>query len=343
MVAVRPSETEGFLRRPPGGVEVILVHGPDAGLVDERCRALLATVVPDLSDPFQLVRISGDQLSGNPERLVEEAGAIAFFGARKAIWVQALEKPIDRSVKLLLQGPASENLVVIQAGDLPKQSALRSLCEQSPRAAALACYAGGPRENAELVDEILGEAGLTIETGAKRDLLGVLGQDRRQSRSEIEKLVLYKLGEKSITSDDVATVMVDANAVAINAVIDAAFAGDYAALDQELSRAFAERLGADPLLGTAIRHVFSLAEARAKIDGGMLLAQAAREMRVFWKREDVVTRQLTKWSSAALDGALADLSTAIRRIRRSPLAAESVARMAFWRIARHAHATATRR
>ena len=116
------------------------------------------------------------------------------------------------------------------------------------------------------------EAGLTIEAGAKQDLLATLGPDRRQSRSEIEKLVLYKLGEKTITGDDVATVMVDANAAAINGVIDAAFVGDYAALDQEFSRALAERLGPDPILGGAIRHVFTLAEARSKIDAGTSLA-----------------------------------------------------------------------
>ncbi|SEC13546.1 DNA polymerase III, delta subunit [Rhizobiales bacterium GAS191] len=336
MVAVKPSETEGFVRRPPKGIEVILVFGPDAGLVDERCRTLLAAAVPDLNDPFQLVRIGGDQLASSPERLIEEAGSIALFGTRKAIWVNGLDKPIDRSVKLLLQGPTSENLVVIQAGDLAKQSALRSLCEQSPRAAALACYAGGPRENAQLVDDILREAGLAIEAGAKRDLIGALGEDRRQSRAEIDKLVLYKAGEKTITSEDIATIIVDANAVAINGVIDAAFGGDYAALDQELSRAFAERLGADPLLGAALRHAFALSEARSSIDSGAPLAQAARDMRLFWRREGLVTRQLGIWNASALDGALADLNAAIRRIRRSALSAESVARMAFWRIARHA-------
>ena len=336
MVAIKPAEAESFLRRLPSTVELVLFHGPDAGLVHERCRAVLASVVPDLGDPFQLVRISGDQLAADPERLMEEASAIGLFGPRKAIWVQALDKPVDRSVKLLLEGPPFENLVVIQAGDLTKQSALRAACERSPRAAALACYAGGERENAALVDEMLAEAGLAIEPGAKRDLIATLGPDRRQSRSEIEKLILYKLGGKTVTSEDVAAIMVDANAVATNAVIDAAFAGDYALLDRELSRAFAERLGADPILGAAIRHVFALAEGRAKIEGGTGAAQAAKEMYVFWKREPVVTRQLSSWSSAALAGALVDLQAAVRRIRRSPLAAESVARMAFWRIARHA-------
>ena len=336
MVALRPFEVENFVRRPPKGVELVLVYGPDAGLVDERCRTLLAAAVSDVHDPFQLVRIASEELTGNPERLLEEASAVPLFGDRKAIFVTGIERQMEAGVRLLLRGPASENLVVVQAGDIVKQSAIRSLCEQSPRAVALPCYAGGARENTELVEDILKEAGLTIEAGAKRDLVGALGQDRRQSRSEIEKLVLYKTGGKTITGEDVAAVIVDANAVAINAVIDAAFGGDYAALDQELSRTFAERLGADPILGAALRHCFALAEARGRIDAGCALSQAAREMRLFWKRDEPVSRQLARWNSEALDGALADLYAATRRIRRSPLAGESVARMAFWRIARHA-------
>jgi DNA polymerase-3 subunit delta len=338
MVAVRASEAEGFARRLPKGIEVVLVYGPDAGLVDERCRALLAATVPDVNDPFQLVRIASEELPGNPERLIEEAGSIPLFGSRKAIFVSGAERQIEPGVKLLLQGPASDNLIVIQAGDLGKQSGLRALCERSPRAAALACYAGGARENADLIDEILKEAGLLIEAGAKRDLLAALGQDRRQTRSEIEKLALYRSGERTVTSEDVATIVVDANMVAVNGVVDAAFAGDYASLDQELSRALAEKLSADVILGAALRHGLSLADARAKIDSGGSPAQAAREMFLFWKREELVSRQLAAWNAAALDNAIGELYAAVRRIRRSPLAAESVARMAFWRIARHARA-----
>ena len=78
VVAIKPSETDSFVRRAPKGFEVILVYGPDAGLVDERCRALLAAAVPDRNDPFQLVRVGADELSRNPERLLEEAGACPF-------------------------------------------------------------------------------------------------------------------------------------------------------------------------------------------------------------------------------------------------------------------------
>ena len=334
MVAIKGGETDGLIRRLLREFEVVLIYGPDAGLVDERCKSLAARAVADVNDPFQLVRLHGDQIAARSERLAEEAGALAMLGPRKAIVVQAGDKPFDRGVKLVLEVPPFDNLVIIQASDLGKQSPLRTLCERSTRAAALPCYPGSPQELDALVDSVLTEAGLAIEPGAKRDLISVLGEDRRQARAEIEKLALYASGKQSIDSDDVTDSVVDANTVAINSVIDAAFTGDYRGLDWELSRAFAEKLSPDALLGAALRHAMALSDARTKIDAGLAPDQALRAMHVFWKRDDKVAWQLRNFSSRALDGAIADLSGAIARIRLSNLAAESLARMTFWRIAR---------
>ena len=191
MVAVKPAEQERFVRRLPPGIDVILVYGPDAGLVHERCAALLKAVVADVNDPFQLVHLDDRDLASHPERLVEEMGAVALFGERKGIFVRAGDKPIDRAVKLALQEPEGGNLVVIQAGDLAKQSPLRAACEQSPRAAALPCYVGDAENAARLVATVLREANLRIDAGAKHDLVDALGEDRRQARAEIDKLALY--------------------------------------------------------------------------------------------------------------------------------------------------------
>ena len=248
MVAVRPAEQDRFARRPPAGIDVVLVYGPDAGLVHERCLDLAQSAVSDIADPFQLVRLDDRDVAGHAERLVEEAGAVALFGDRKAIWLRVVDKAVDRAVKLVLQSPPGGNLVLIEAGDLAKQSALRVACEQSPRAAALPCYAGGPEETGRLVDAMLREAGLAIEPEARHDLVDALPEDRRQARAEIDKLLLYMDADATVAPADVKAVIVDAQTVALDDVVDAAFGGDHEALDRHVSRALAERLGPDALL-----------------------------------------------------------------------------------------------
>jgi hypothetical protein len=64
VVAVKTGDVAGTLRRIPPGIAVVLVYGPDAGLVGERARAAAEATVSDPNDPFQLVRIEGDARCG---------------------------------------------------------------------------------------------------------------------------------------------------------------------------------------------------------------------------------------------------------------------------------------
>src|SRR5260370_135419 len=79
VVALRGKEIDAFLARPDPGRPIILLYGPDAGLVRERADALLASAVDDPNDPFSLVKLDGDELSAEPSRLVDQAITVPLF------------------------------------------------------------------------------------------------------------------------------------------------------------------------------------------------------------------------------------------------------------------------
>src|SRR6202045_1953782 len=89
MTALKAAQVDAFVARPDPTRPVVLVFGPDAGLVRERAEALVRASVADPKDPFQLARLDGDDLAGEPTRLVEEANTIPLFGGRRAVWVRA--------------------------------------------------------------------------------------------------------------------------------------------------------------------------------------------------------------------------------------------------------------
>src|SRR6185369_10017456 len=89
MVALRGKDIDAYLARPDPGRPIILLYGPDAGLVRERADALLKSAVDDPDDPFSMVRLDGDELSAEPSRLVDEALTVPLFGGRRAIRVRA--------------------------------------------------------------------------------------------------------------------------------------------------------------------------------------------------------------------------------------------------------------
>src|SRR3954465_13267628 len=118
MVALRGKEIDAFLARPDAGRPIILLYGPDAGLVRERADALIASAVDDPNDPFSLVKLDGDELSAEPSRLVDEAMTVPLFGGRRAIRVPAGPRRVARRVVTRRGSPLKDCRVVIEAGEL---------------------------------------------------------------------------------------------------------------------------------------------------------------------------------------------------------------------------------
>ena len=146
MTAVKAGEIEGLIRRGPDPrIPVLLVYGPDTGLVTERARKLAEDFVTDPADPFALVRIDGDALASDPGRLCDEAGTMGLFGGRRSIWVRPGTRNYAPAVEAVLGAAIADARIVVEAGDLAKNNPLRVLCERSPRALAIPCYADDER------------------------------------------------------------------------------------------------------------------------------------------------------------------------------------------------------
>src|SRR5277367_3007244 len=225
MVALRGKEIDSFLARPDPGRPIVLLYGPDAGLVRERAEALLASAVDDPTDPFSLVRLDGDELSAEPSRLVDEALTIPLFGGRRAIRIRAGSRSFASGVDTLAEQPLKDCRIVIEAGELRPESPLRKACERAKTAVAIGCYPDGERDLARLIDDELRPANLRIAADARASLTALLGGDRQASRNELRKLTLYAHGKGEVTLDDVMAVVADASELKIDPIVDGAFAG----------------------------------------------------------------------------------------------------------------------
>src|ERR1041385_1513051 len=184
MTAIKASDVDRFIARPDAGMPIVLVYGPDAGLVRERVDALVRASVDDPNDPFALARIEGEELAANPARLIEEAHTVPLFGGRRAVLVKANSRNIAAALEPVIASPSADCRVIIEAGDLKKSSPLRALCEKAKAAAALPCYADSERDLVRLIDDELRAAGLAIAQDARETLLSLLGGDRLASRNE---------------------------------------------------------------------------------------------------------------------------------------------------------------
>ncbi|MGA7804216.1 DNA polymerase III subunit delta [Bradyrhizobium sp.] len=335
MVALRGREIDAFLARPDPGRSIILLYGPDAGLVRERANALLASAVDDPNDPFSMVKLDGDELSAEPSRLVDEALTVPLFGGRRAIRVRAGTRNFASGVDTLTEMPLKDCRVVIEAGDLRPESPLRKACERAKTAVAISCYPDGERDVARLIDDELRTANLRIAPDARAALTSLLGGDRQASRNELRKLTLFAHGEGEVTLDHVMAVVADASELKMDPIVDGAFAGRPELVESEFAKAMVAGTYPGIIISAAQRHAAWLHKSALAVADGMPISNLLEGgfPRLHFSRKPMAEIALRNFSPARLVTIIEQLAAAALEMRKHTALAAVIAQRALLAIA----------
>ncbi len=338
MAQKKASEVDAWLARPDPRAVVVLIYGPDRGLVTERAAAFAARTGLPLDDPFSVVRLDAGEAERDQGRLLDEARTVPMFSERRLLWVRnaGTHKSFADDVKALLAEPLRDAIVLIEAGELKKGAALRSAVETAETAMALPCYADEARDIDAVIDDELGRAGMTMALEARQALRRNLGGDRLASRGEVEKLALYARGKGEITLDDVKALTGDVSGQSFDDAVDAMLEGRIDEFDATFTRQC--QSGGQPFqaLAGAMRQFQALQAMRGAMEAGGRNAAsivASHKPPVFFSRRRLVEKALERWSAEALARALTRLQGAILQTRRRPDLAVALARQALLGIA----------
>jgi DNA polymerase-3 subunit delta len=335
MTTITTFAADAFIERLPKDLQLFLVHGVDEGLAHERARAILRKLVGPDPDPLRLVRIEGDALSRRPETLLDEAYAVSMFGGSRAIWIDAQGRDLMAALEPLFARPPAECAIVVKAGQLKKGHALRTAFEKSGIAASIECYSDDPKALALLIDGEVRSAGLAIAPDARAALMDELGADRRTSRAEIAKLVLYAQGKSAIELEDVRAIVSGAAPSPLDDLVDQALAGDLPKAIDSAARYFADGGDADQLIGRLTARLTLLHRVRLEMEAGHPFDAACQTLYVRLPSEArrALAKAAERWTSEAIAQRLPNVRAASARVRDSPELSEVLATRALWALA----------
>lgn len=329
MAQKKASEVAGWIQN-PSDASLVLLYGPDRGLVSEHATGFARTLGLDMDDPFSVIRLDASDIEQQPGRLVDEVSTVPMFSSRRLVWVRnaGAQKNLAEDVKAICATPSKDAVVLIEAGELKRGSALRATVEAGPRGMALPCYPDEARDIDRLIDEELARGGRRIEPEARQRLRGQLGGDRLATRGEIEKLVLYVGDGKEIRLADVEALVGDVSALSADDAVDALLSGDIEGFDALFDRQ-AQAGQIFPLLSAAQRQLQSLHRMRASMErSGQNAAATVAQTRppIFFARRRAVEQALGRWPAASLARAMERLRACVLLTRRRPELATAAAR-----------------
>ncbi len=298
-------QIESFVKAPDKSARVILVYGPDNGLVRERAAMIGKSVVEDINDPFNVAVLSADGLAEDPARLSDEAGAISMMGGERLIRIEGGSDKITITLKSYLESPVDAALVVVQAGDLSPRSSLRKLCEAGKNAAAVPCYVEDERSVAGLIRERVTEEKMRIEADAVGWLAANISGDRSKVRSELEKLITYK-GAEDTTPISLADAQAACGAAGEQSFDDLVYA-TAGRRSVEALKAYGALMQEGASFVVIVRslqnHFRRLSMTKAYMQSGMDMDGAMKKLSppIFFKQAPQFKGQLNGWSLEALD------------------------------------------
>lgn len=304
-------DIEPFVKNPNPAARVILVYGPDQGLMKERATTMAKTVVADINDPFNAVTLSTDILADDPARLNDEAGAISMMGGDRLVRIQQASDKLTPLIKDYLENPNEQALIVLEAGELGPRSSLRKACEAAPNAAAVPCYVEDERDLSRFIRGMMQEAGLAIDNDAVAWLAVNIAGNRQKTRAELEKIIVYKGDEPSAVSlDDAQSCCGEAGARGLDDLVYNT-AGNQ---PEKAMRTYQQLLEEDVNFVVIVRslqnHFKKLHFTRAKLDQGQAMDQAVKGLRppLFFKQAPLFKSQAQRWSLKKIETVLEKLS-----------------------------------
>lgn len=319
MVAVKAAQAASFLKSIERRIVAILVFGQDAGLVMERAREAANRLASRESPPSEILQIEDADLENDPGRIAVEVQTVAMFGGARIVRTTASRRVNAQSLKPLLEPGAMTGALVVAAGNLKPDDALRKLFEASGNAAAIPCYSDSADDLAGVIKEMLAAAKISITPEARQLLASRLGADRALTRGEIDKLVIYAHGSKTIEVEDVEAIVGDAAELAIDSILLAASAGDSRKAASEFDRAVSSGESAQGIILMTQRHFQRLHRLRGAIDTGRSFEDAARSLRppLHYKTKPILEAHCRAWTIERLDRALAAIGRSAKDARLS--------------------------
>lgn len=340
MTIVANNGADQFVKRAPRDMVFFLVHGNDEGLIRERSRGIVNSLLDGDSDPLRLVRFDGDALARDPGSLSDEADAVPMFGGRRVIWIECQTRDIGPALEPLLKTPPRDCAIVVEAGSLKKGTALRSAFEKMNHGASIECYPDDRRSIAGLIDAEAREAGVSIPADVRDYLVALLGSDRMTTRGEIAKLLLYVEGNGVVTIADIEAIVSDAAPSTLDDAVDSAFSGDSAGVEETANRYFADGGDSGSLLRVMVARAMLLHRLRLAMDDGRSFETAlqGQYVRLSPSRRSALERQTGRWSALRLVGVLRALRPAAANVRRDANMAQALAMRTLWAVASNARA-----
>ena len=274
-----------------------LLYGAEESVIKRRFSDIAKKIVDDLSDDFLVSNISKERLSNDKSAIYDEFFSISMIGGRKLITIKEVDSNVSQIIKSLDEEKnllsKSNNFILINGGDLDKNSAIRKIIERSPYFAALPCYEDSEFFVKKIISDSLNSYNIQYNSQIIDAIMQNSNKNTEIALQEIEKIAIYLDGKRDIKIDDLLKIIGLDQEVSVSSLINNFIKKDVDASIIDLEKLVKQGVEIIAIIRMMASYLQKLYFAKLQINNDLSnLSEVVRLQNIFFKDEDSFVKNL---------------------------------------------------
>ena len=224
---IRSNDIKTFVLNPPETIKLFLIYGPNYGLRSEVQKTLSNNFSKEIDDPFSTSKLESINFLNNQSLLNDEMNTLPMLQRYRLVFVKGKGTEMLKPVKNIINKLNSNSKIFLIADEINSKHQLVKLCENSDESASIGCYEDSKIAISEVINDIFIRENITISRDLKAYMISKLGNDRKITISEVEKISLFAKENHTLNYQEICDLLGENFSADIDNLLISVFCGDY--------------------------------------------------------------------------------------------------------------------
>ena len=193
---------DNYLLNPEDKINLFFFIGPDTGLTDQRVKTLCKTFSIDDNNPFNVSRISQNDLEKNPTKLLDESLTYSLNSEKRFVFLKIYSENIPTSVvksikDLISHFPLKDTKVIISARNLSLTLPLVKHINDNVFCNTIVSYQKNAKSLQTEIIYFFSQEGIKITDDALKLLESNLGDNQLNTKKALDNIISFVYPRKT--------------------------------------------------------------------------------------------------------------------------------------------------
>ena len=250
------------------------------------------------------------QIISNNELFYEKMFNQSLFEKEKIVIINRCSDKIYEIIENIIEKKNSDIKVILNANILEKKSKLRNLFEKSRELVIVPTYKDNSITLADIAKKFFSNYKISISQETINLLVNRCNGDRGHLKSELDKILIYIHGKKSINLEEIYKLTNLAENFNINELVDTALSKNSQKTSDIINESNYKSDDGILILRTFLQKAKRLLNLYEKLNENSSLDGLVDNYKppIFWKDKPIVKKQLENWSKSKIENLIININ-----------------------------------